>query len=119
MVGGRRPAKGPVEGGTVGADALVEPTVTTSVVTAGTVETRTRSPVKFPSKDPHRNSSRKRYSSVSHSSKQKLLRQHTEPTGGRRRETESRSRFNFFRCVSVSRREEDTGWDDKTDCNNM
>jgi hypothetical protein len=58
MVGGRSPVKGPVEGGTVGGtDTQVEPTTTRVVVTAGTVESRTRL-VKPPPKQPQRRSTR-------------------------------------------------------------
>jgi hypothetical protein len=45
MVGGKRPAKGPAEGGTGGAHSQVEPTTTRAVATSGTVEVKTRAPV--------------------------------------------------------------------------
>ena len=58
MVGGRRPGKDPVEGGTGGAPAQVDATTTRAVATDGTVEVRTRAPVNPPAKEPQRKPTR-------------------------------------------------------------
>ena len=122
MVGGKRPAKGPAEGGTGGAHAQVEPSTTRAVAASGTVEAKTRAPVKPPPKEPQRRSTRAVPASGTASSVIPASRNYYDNLQKQPAEEEERQSLGQASASSdvfpKVTREAAADWDDKTACNN-